>query len=200
MRDGGRIKGADYIDIMVRHVSAILTKEWLCWKRNLVRSLAELLLPFAFMVVLLLTYAKIPKTSVPSGPNYDTHLTITAIRPDNAEKAMNMENAGYSFYVRKIFSFYTNYAIGIAPSSHKLAQQLSDHLYSRAIRHMLFHSEEELLQYAAKPYKVDGRLRNITAGVSFVGDVKRGDYSYKVLVDKVIVADVSENFVDRLLR
>eukprot|EP00826_Nyctotherus_ovalis_P039400 TRINITY_DN3789_c0_g5_i3.p1 TRINITY_DN3789_c0_g5~~TRINITY_DN3789_c0_g5_i3.p1 ORF type:complete len:188 (+),score=64.49 TRINITY_DN3789_c0_g5_i3:118-681(+) len=184
----------------LRHISAILTKEWLYWRRNVCRSIVELLIPFLFMVLLVWAYSRIPTTMSDGGPMYEVELE--AISPEDNPMTMGLPNLGKILYEAKVFNKKEKNCnqIGMAPKGHQIVEKMKNYFDQHDVRYMIFESEKDLISCAANPIKDGDRMTNITVGISFPGQVKDRDYSYKLMIDRNKMLDVSENYVDKLKR
>lgn len=184
----------------LRHISAILTKEWLYWRRNICRSIFELLIPFLFMVLLVWAYSNIPHTMSDGGPMYEVELE--AISPEDNPMTMGLRNMGKLLYEAKVFNKEEKDCsqIGMAPKGHEIVEEMKAYFDQHSVRYKIFESEKDLVACAATPIEDGNRMTNITVGVSFTGQVKDRDYSYKLMIDRNKVLDVSENYVDKLKR
>jgi hypothetical protein len=157
------------------------------------------MIPFGFMGLVLLMYSLVTDTINPGGPDYikeDT--TFTAISPNGLDKTMGLKNMGVTYYEGELFNALKENVsqIGIAPNS-TIANVMKDYFDEKNVSYKIFNSERDLIDCAEKPYKENGKMTNITIGISFTGS-KDKDYSYKLLLDKSHFQDVSENYVDRL--
>lgn len=183
--------------IFCRHLGAILKKEWLYMKRNPIRSIAELLIPFILMILLLLTRWAVPINKRNGGPDYEAE--SLAIDSSDEVTIMNgLINFGryYRWYFNKT-DLSNKYALGIAPKSNELAKKLNEYFEEKNVNTKFFDSEQDLVKYAANPTYENDKVVNLTTGIVFTGK-SSDDYSYKIMVDKMVVMDVSNNFIDPL--
>jgi len=181
-----------------KHLSAILGKEWLYWKRNICRSICEICIPFVLMIILMILRITITTKTSPAGPNY--YEEIVGIDPTDDMFIMNdIPNMGRQYY-QGFFSKNSQYAIGIAPNDTEIVKEMLNYFSEREMMVFGFKNEKELTDYAAKPsYRNSkNKLLNVTTGLVFTKTGKDKEYAYKLLLDKDAIPDIAENFVDPL--
>ena len=76
------------------HTKALLKKEWLLWKRNLVRSVIEILIPWALMVIIVILRDVVPITPMESSSNV-LYTNVVALSPDPF--VMGLKNLNFPF-------------------------------------------------------------------------------------------------------
>ena len=78
-----------------------------------------------------------------------------------------------------------------------MAKKLYEYFEGINVHTLFFDSEKDLVKYAANPTYENDKVVNLTTGIVFTGK-SSDDYSYKIMVDKMVVMDVSNNFIDPL--
>ncbi len=178
-------------------ISAILTKEWIYWRRNMCSSICQLIIPFVGAALLLLISSASYHTD--GGPNYETKLA--GIDLTNTELTMGgLPNMAVLF--KEMFSKATGKAVGVSPASADITKRMMEYFNENGVSALAFESEADLISYAASPINKteDGTFVNLTCGLSFTKTGENKEYAYKLLIDKYTIQDVSDNFVDTLQR
>jgi hypothetical protein len=73
------------------HLRGLLKKEWLLWKRNIIRSLLELIVPPILLFILVVMRAAIPMDEMPS--TYNLNLAQAVSLEVNQPEIMGLGNS-----------------------------------------------------------------------------------------------------------